>query len=833
MEKRGSLVKGKSGNRTVAFALAASWFFTLADGAHAQAARKKSIDEIVVYARKRAELIEDTPVSITAFNADQLKVTGTTRIDQIQTMVPNLTMLRGASGQSASFNMRGIGNFPGLSFDQGVGVYVDGVYMSRNAGSVLDLVDTASIEVLRGPQGTLFGKNTLGGAINITTIKPKNEFEASVFVRAGSYDQIDTRATLNIPLGFHLDLLEDRLFGRFTFANFYNEGYMKNTVRDQRASDRNSVNFLGSLRYLLTDDATFDVSGSWAKSTTHGLGAKCIYIDPQNVDVGFQAIIDGINQIVTSTGAPASDYRDRCNATTPSRFAADGRNSINVESYGAWGVLNWDIGEIGLGGIRLLDDLSFKYTGGWREQVTAARVDIDQTAYPIVQVEGAGGGPVLPDINGKPVDIGGAPQEQRQIQQELQINASAWQERLHMVGGVWGFWDDADEQTGINYLPGTLISDPEIGIGLGPNLGTLKIANWDWALYFQGTLELTEWLSVTGGVRYTEEKKGVDRKLEQPSAHPPLGDPVPVDFSESTTFTNVSPAATVALTAPESWLEPVQIDHLMTYFRYAEGFRGGGFNGPARLTTDVTLIPFKPETNDSYEVGVKGVLFDRRLTFSLAYFHDELTDQQIPQIITQQCTGAGCPPIPLSDVLIRNSGQSTVQGVELEFATQPIEGLGINGSVGYLDAVYDDFPMAQDPRTGEFVDRDGERFNFIPEWKTFLGVQYSIDTMDYVDSDPAWLAGTVTPRIDWSWQSKIVNWAPELPELTQDPFHLINFRTTYSFNDDSTQFAFFINNVTDEKYFRDSVALGPRLTLVVGKYYQPPRWYGIELTQSF
>ncbi len=360
-------------------------------------------------------------------------------------------------------------------------------------------------------------------------------------------------------------------------------------------------------------------------------------------------------------------------------------------------------------------------------------------------------------------------------------------------------------------------------LGESPILGTVKISNWDWAVYFQGTLEVTEWLSVTGGVRYTEEKKGLQRRVEAPNDPDPEGR---ADFSESKTFTNTSPSATVRLTAPESWIDSVPIDHIMTYFRYAEGFRGGGFQGNALFTPNPEDISFKPESNDSLEVGLKGILFDRKLSLSFAYFHDKLQDQQIPQFVTAEGAITG-------DVLITNAGQSTVQGVELEFATQPIEGLALNGSVGYLDAVYDEFENAQNARTGDPVDRSGQRFNFLPQWQTYLGAQYTIDTLDFFEGGPDWLAGTIVPRIDWSWQSKTTNWAPELPELNQNGFHLVNLRATYSFNDDRTQMAFFVNNVTDQDYFRDSVALGPRLSLVVGKYYEPPRWYGFEFSQSF
>ncbi len=792
-----------------------------------KAKRVGAVDEIVVYARKRAELLEETPVSVTAFNADQLSVTGTTSIDQIQTMVPNLTMLRGANGQTASFNMRGVGNFPSIHFDQGVGVYVDGIYLARNPGTILDIVDTAGVEVLRGPQGTLFGKNTLGGAINITTIKPQNEFSSSLFIRAGSYNQIDTKATLNLPIAFGLETLEDRLFGRFTFASFNHDGYVYNSFRDEDVADRNSINFLGSLRFLASDDVTIDVSGMWSKSHTRGLGAKCIYIEPEAVDTAFGLILGSIDQILTANGSSRDEYRDRCNATTPFRVESDDHGFFDISSYGTWGILNWDVGNL-----LIFEDVSVMLRSGWREQRPRGRTDLDQTPFPLFTASTAGGGPNLVTGTGpragEVVDIGGAPGEQRQIQQEMQVNMSAADDRIQVVGGVFGYWENAENNFGVSLLPGTLVSEPPLGLGL--SRGDVKTSNWDWAVYSQATFTPWEWLSLTGGIRYTQEKKGLSRILRQPNGeveegNPLSGDPLPVNFSESEIFTDASPMGTLSLTVPDSWLEVVEVEHLMGYFTYSEGFRGGGFNGDARFTTDALRIPFKPETIESLEWGVKSLLFDHRLSLSAAYFRHQRSDQQIPQVIPCDTCAA-----PVFDILTTNAGQSTAQGFEIELLAQPLPQMAVRASAGYLDAVYDDFANTRHSRTDELINRAGQRFNFLPEWQTHLGAQYSFEIADL---GPAWTDGSFTPRLDWSWQSRTTNWAIELPELIQPKFHLLNLRSTYAFNNDKTSLALFVNNVTDEEYFRDSIALGPRATLVVGKYYQPPRWWGVEISQSF
>ncbi len=341
----------------------------VAAGSGKQVAKK--VEEIVVFARKRAELLENTPLSVTALSEETLRVTNTTRLDQIQNLVPNLSMFRGISGETLSVNVRGVGNFPTIYFDQGVGLYVDGVFLSRNQGSVLDIVDVEQVEVLRGPQGTLFGKNTLGGAINITTIKPRNELEAFVLLRTGSYGQIDTRATLNVPV------IDDLLALRATFASFKNSGYVYNETRDEYLSNRNSMNFLGSLRFTPIQSLTIDVTGNWSKAQSRPNGGKCSYIAPQNITDGFAAVIDSIRGTVENAGGTfPDDYRDSCNASTAFRVRNDAYQLAISENVGAWGNLTWDVGDAAF-----VQDLAITLRSSWREQYPANRLDGDGAPF--------------------------------------------------------------------------------------------------------------------------------------------------------------------------------------------------------------------------------------------------------------------------------------------------------------------------------------------------------------------------------------------------------------------------------------------------------------------
>lgn len=754
-----------------------------------KSAESRGVEEIVVRARRRAELLSDTPVSVTALNQDVLVATQAQNLVDVAALVPNLTILSGRSNQDASVVIRGVGAFPFIYFDQGVGTYVDGVFLSRQQGSLLDIVDLEQVEVLRGPQGTLFGKNTVGGALNITTVQPKDEFEGFLSVRTGSYSTVDTKATLNIPIEY--GWFKDRLATRFTIASFYNEGYTRNVETGNRASDRNSLNFLGSSRLALTDDLSFTVSGSWTREQVRGLGGQCVFVQ----DSGFP-------------GAPFvnldyPDFYDACRRSQPFRFRSEFDGFANAISYGVWSVLRW-----GLGPRWIFDDVSLRYTSAWREQEVATEDDADMTEFPVFIISQRGGDGVAK----------GRPQEARQIQQELQVSADTWDGRLSLVSGVFAFWEKAETNTGLRVLTGNPIVD---AIGTTDNVTSTD--NWDWALFGQAVLDVTDWLSLTGGVRYTQEKKGLFRFIENAVRDV---DPIVRPTDSRQTFDAWTPSATVALKAPADLLDDVGgIDHVMGYFTYARGFRGGGFNGGARTESAESLAAFDPEFIDSYELGIKTTVWDRRVSMSAAIFQMDRDDQQVPQIVSAECPEEVCP----TDVFTRNAAKTRSRGVEFELLARPYDGWTVNGSIGFVEAVFLDFPEAQHQITGEPVNRAGERFPFLPEFQSVLGLQYAYGLPQF---GPEWLDGDLTPRIDWYYESEVTNWGPEVRELTQRGYNRLNARIAYDFNHARSQIALWGRNLTDESYFKNTLSW-PRLTGAAIRYFEPPRMIGVEMSHRF
>ncbi|MBM4269884.1 MAG: TonB-dependent receptor [Deltaproteobacteria bacterium] len=773
----------------------------------------KKVEQIVVSARRRQELLEETPISITALSEETLRATGTTQLDQIQYLVPNLSIFRTGNGQTASIVLRGVGNFPFVYYDQGTGLYIDGVYLSRNQGSLLDMVDIQQLEVLRGPQGTLFGKNTLGGAINITTVKPREELEAFAMIRAGGYGTLDTRATLNLPVD--IGWFEDKLFTRFTFASFNMDGYAYNSLRDEYQSNRNSQNFLGAVRLLPTDDVTIDVTGTYATSHAYGLGGQCVVIP--------QAFEDALAPLVAAGLVPAGyaeQYRQSCESSQPFNFQSEAARLASIDSYGVWGTAAWDAGEVGW-----LEALDFKLTSAWRQQTPRVRDDFDLTSMPVSVLSTAGGG--------DPFD--GTQDWQNQIQLEAQVNGTAWDDRINFVAGAFWFWEKARTDNGFRFFAPTeqfQISPIVVNAGFSQNF--ISTDNNDWALFGQGTVDITDWFSLTAGVRYTEETKRLDRLLLEPcsdGAPPgspacsvPSADPVTVDFEGEQKSSAWTPTVTAAFPVPEEWIDPWSINYLMGYFTYSQGFRGGGFNGGARTPAPIALEPFKPEFIDSYEIGAKSIVFDNRATINVSFFLADRFDQQGPEIVVTEAE-----PIDQVDVLTRNAAESNTRGVELEVNTQPIDDMLIDASMGYVDAKFGGYSGAQNAVTGEPIDRAGQQLPFIPKWQTHLGIQYSMEMPRF---GPDWLQGWLTPRLDWSFQGATQYWAPELPQLLQPYYNLLSLRLSYDFMDNTSQIAFWGSNVANATYFQESVAI-PRVIGVVTRYYEQPRTFGIEISHRF
>ena len=773
---------------------------------------RRQIEEIVVQARKRSELLEDTPISVTALGESTLREAGVVRLDQIQELVPNVQFQTGLSGQDVQLYIRGVGtDRADLAFDPGVGVYIDGVFYPRAQGALLDVLDVQQIEVLRGPQGTLFGKNTVGGAINMTTVKPGDSLEGQVLVRAGNYNSVVTRASLNVPVD--IGWFEDKLFSRVTFGSVNRKGYVYNALRDEYWSDANSVTFLGALRFLPTEDITIDLSGTWSREHTYGSAGYCQTV---NRDAGL-----GSPQLFN-----ACDQSD-----DPYLSFSDTAQLQDIESYGTWMTATWDLPDF----FGIFQDNSIRNLTSWRRQHPRRRADVDNTRIPSVDLE---------EVGGESYALNGAAGYAQQISTELQFTGNIT-DKFNYIAGYFVFWEQGEQQlstlvnTPLNvptnppYPPGitdTYCEPPGVICLPRTTRRNTQIDNWTWAVFTQGTYDITDWFALTAGIRYTEDKKGLNFQeyayTEAPYDIPPEPAlPDPVATNNRAIFSSWTPMASFAATVPETFLDETVVDHLMGYFTYSRGFKGGGFSAitGGRIIGD-SIDSFGPETLDNFEIGLKTISFDQLLTMNLALFMGVYKDIQVT---TNE--DVGTPDNPQIATYIENAAAATTRGVEFEMLARPIDGLLITGNVGYLDATYDNFTGTQSGFDGSLVDRSGENFKGVPKFRSYIAAQYSTPVNL---PGPAWLNGWVTPRVEWSYTSAINFVGPEVPEARQQGWNAINARLSYSFMGDNAEVALWARNLLNQRVV---TWMSPIVNSfgVLGKYYGIDRTFGAELSYRF
>lgn len=757
----------------------------LADFAAAQAEDGAAVrlDEITVTARKRKESIQETPISITAFTGADLEKRSLSDLSEVDAFAPNVDISSGPnSGGSANsqITIRGIGQSDFLiTTDPGVGTYVDGVYFARSMGGIMDLLDLERIEILRGPQGTLFGKNTIGGAVNLISAKPDGELAGSAELIVGRYDRLDARASIDFPI------IDNQLFVKIAASTKNRDGYGQRVDMDtgQKISDlgdQDATSARGALRWLPSEDLTIDLVFDIARERQNAIVATLAEFNPAAGLVGLYNAVGGLTGLYGPFSVAVPDDPFVSNATGPS-----------VNDLDLWGTsltIDWDLG-----------GLSLKSITAYRELDADFGIDADHTATEYQHV-----------LNRDSQD---------QFSQELQLSGVHFDDRLSWIAGLYYFEENAVDRnevrllsglyTGLEALPGALIPlgdpadplTPFIG-GAGNPLNALFDLNFDifneidnksYAAFTQGTFDLTDKLSITAGIRYTYEEKEYTlehRRVVSDTFIVPLTR-VDDDWNETTPMASLSYQAS---------------DDIMVYGSISRGFKSGGFNG--RPTTQAEVESYDPEFVTSYELGAKTEWLDQRLRLNVTGFYYDYKDLQLT-IQTQASDGNFI-------VVTENAGKAKVKGLELELLAMPISGLEIQGGIGYIDAEYIDVGNAT------LITTDSE-FIKTPEWSANGSVQYAFSLRKY---------GTLFARGDWSYQSKVYNDAENVAALTQEAYSLYSARLTYESPDQDWLIALFGTNLSDERYiYNGNTALGSLGTASV--FYGRPREWGLSVKKLF
>jgi iron complex outermembrane receptor protein len=741
------------------------------------------LEEVVVTARKQEESLQDTPISITAFTAEDIESRGLSNLSEIGQITPNLTFdfadANSATSNSAMINIRGIGASDWtLTVDPGVGLYVDGVYMSRSVGGVLDLLDFERVEVLRGPQGTLFGKNTIGGAINITTIKPSTEgFFGKAEITTGSYDRIDFRGNVNVPLAANLA-------ASATVSVRNRDGYVENLAPGGTdLGDEDSVSGRVALRWTPTDSLTFDLSADYTRERENPAPNVTIAIDdtnPAGLAFLYNAFFSG-DPSCADIGNPARFGNPRC---FNSQWVADDP----FETYKVF--IDVPAVTVPLGKQLKpeanLDLWGVHLTGEWaiNDNLTARSI----TAFRKTEDGYWARTTSVPNIPfGQTVNTW----EQEQFSQEIQLLGSSFEGRLDWIAGFYLLEEDGCHL--------------DVAIITGITLYTDNcVDNTSKAVFGQATWHVTDRLSLTGGLRYTDEEKEFrpDSYVYFGSILAPPGlrlvplTTAKLDSEEVTPYVNVS----------YQWS-----DDLMTYASYSEGFKAGGFT--QRIFPPFLEVPtFEPEFATVYEVGFKSTLFDRRARLNGAFFYTDYEDLQI-NVAAPTANVGGLGAV---GVITRNAAEAEIYGGELELLVVPAEAWQITGGVGYLHASYEKIDPA-----AVAISKNNKLVN-APRWSLNLGIEYTHSLGSH---------GVLIPRLFYSYTSTVYNNPENDPLLTQDPVNLLDASLTWRDEADLWSLTLAGRNLADETYIVDGINdIGNGF---IDATFAMPRTWSLTLRRNF
>ena len=752
------------------------------------------LEEVTVTARKREEGVQDTPIAVSAFTGDSLEARGIQSIDNLDSITPNMEFrninTNGGGGSNASVYIRGVGQTDFVpSADPGVGVYVDGVYIARSIGAVLDLIDVDRVEVLRGPQGTLFGRNTTGGAVSIHTQKPHEEFEAKLRMRAGSYDNFDVLGKIN-------GALAENLFASATLASLNQDGYIVNPDTGLDVGDTEKMAARAAMRWLVTDDLEINISGDYTRVRENGQATvssrdpnRVVLLEPGSGGFNHNFLTGPLGPPINNPGVhPFTRTRNDCDAVpgSPTSLAGTlpscansntvglGTNNSTLPTYfdaDIWGVsatIDWSIN----------DNLTIKSI----------------TSYRDLESEFAHDGDVSPFLLSWVRDF----YQQDQFSQEIQIQGIAFDDRLKWIVGGYYF-----EEDGLNYNP---VDFANIDIESGGFFD-----HDSKAVFAQGTFDVTDQLHITLGIRYTKDTK--DFIVQDFTFTGSAGITTPGQFVvlQSAQPTFAPPGFVLRLVNPDTytlkaddWTPMANIaydwnDELMTYFTYSEGFKSGGVQ--QRIAGPTGIAPtYDPEFVESYEIGFKYNNPDANFTMNVAAFYVDYTDIQLETI---DPNGGIAPQL-------QNSGVGEVLGFEVESRWSPVDTWFIEAALGYLDTEITEADATQ--VGGPAV---GDRFPFVSKWSGALAVIKEIGLGDN---------GTLTPRIDYSYRTKVLFSPDNNPRNAQKSYGLMNASIGWLSADDKYSLDLRVNNVFDT-YYLNYTDLSPASATQADLPAQDRQWF--------
>jgi iron complex outermembrane receptor protein len=754
-----------------------------------------AIQEIVVTAQFRAQNVQDTPIAITAVDAATLNARSQTSITDIGDFAPNVALepATGLQGNSIAAFIRGIGQLDAsFALEPGVGVYIDDIYYGTTFGASMDLTDLDRVEVLRGPQGTLSGKNSVGGSVKLFSKRPTGSGKGFLEATYGRFDRLDFRGS------FDLALSKD-LFARVSAVSKSSDGYMKrldygcvNPSSGIPQADGNDDCVIGTeggrdykgvrvaLRYA-PEGSPLEVNlvGDYSKDDSQIAPSKLLYAANPAVRSYVAANpVGGIpfdGRFITGPKSYTSyaTYGTGGNYTTvfgiPVQIAPGGFSTPPKSTAESWGVANTIE-------LDLSDALSLTSITGYRRAQGTAGIDVDGSPLAILLQEFTF--------------------THKQFTQEVRLSGKFGDGLIDTTVG--GFYYDArDRLDGRNQIP-TLLFD---------FLSDDRVKNRSVSAFGHLEVHLTDKLNLIGGLRYTDDKKQYNYGRRNIDGTVPSGVFFTPNFllagldGLSGTFKGDRVDYRVGANyAPTS--------DLLLYAQVSTGFKGGGIN--PRPSAPDQVRTFGPEKLTTYEAGFKSDLFDRHVRINGAVFRN---DYDGIQLVRYQCPDS----VVLSCSVPSNAGDARIFGFELESTFIPVDGLQINAVLGYLDF---DYRRITNPATLVTLDMIAP---FVSKWQSSAGIQYVAEMGS---------GSTLTPRLDWSYRSDFYYNSVNTPFSKIEGYSTFNGRLTFDSANKDWQISAAVTNIFDKFYYTGVAENVGSFGVVTGNPGRPREW-SISVRRSF
>ena len=737
--------------RAVALAVAAA-LATPGLAAAADPADSNALEEVVVTAQFREQRLQDTPIAISAMSADMLEARGMLDIASAANLAPNVSLARGPGsfGQMASVFIRGVGQAdPHFAVEPGVGMFLDDVYYGVMTGAIFQLLDTDRVEVLRGPQGTLAGKNAIGGAIKLYSKRPGPESDGFAEVTYGSFNRVQGRA------GGNVTLLDDKLWARFTVAGRHVDGYVDRI-------DYGCATRTGSVSRAYGTGCKLGTQGGEDVWSARG---ALLFKPTDNVEnlLSFDIIRDTSENPPSQQQVQSPLWAGSANYVTPrgSYFNYEDNRSTPSDllpgTFPPGTFRNQPFAmsnQTPLTGTGISNNLTVRFDNDLTLTSITAYRNSDVSFTSLLDASPAS---IIDQIWRL---------QHSQFTQEFRLNGSAGT-LVDWTAGL--FWYKADGTSG-----GRIV----IPAGLAPGGGGLgfdiffrdPVDTESRAAFLHSVWHVGEQTNLTVGGRYTKDTKDFTFNRLDINGAPYFILPGLVDFTSS--FSGNQFDYRVGLDHRFS-------DEFMAYAQVSTGYKGGGVNPRPFFSTQA--VPYDPEELTAYEVGFKKQFLDRRGSFNVAAFQNDYTGFQATLLSCPSLSPAPGAPCAQST----NVGDARIRGLEAEIAFRGDSGLQLDVSAGWLDFAY------QKVRAETGITRSMTNI-YTPEFTSAVGVGYQF---------AAGSNGTITPRLDWSYRSEMQSESINSAATTIESRGLLDLRVIWANPGAGWEATMAVNNLTDRFYF--------------------------------